>query len=87
MHYTDMMFNIVPTLHKNSFHLDWMDLACLAFIAGVLSKSFVKQLYSHPLVPLKDPRFAESQDIYVAPDQYVETATARGIDHKPGGAH
>jgi hypothetical protein len=87
MHATDLDFNIMPNLHHNNFHLDWMDLACAAFIGGVFAKAFFNQLLSHPILPQKDPRFAESQDIYVMPDQFVESATARGIDHKPGGAH
>ena len=93
MHFEDMSFNIMPVLHPDGYHLDWQDLGCAAFIGGVLSKIFFKNLLSHPILPQKDPRFAESQDIYVAPathetgDQFVEAATARGIDPKNGGGH
>ncbi|MDB6023384.1 MAG: hypothetical protein JWQ04_3241 [Pedosphaera sp.] len=87
MHFNDMSFNIMPVLHKTGYHLDWMDLACMAFIGGFLAKVFLKELNSHPIVPQQDPRFAESQDIYVAPDQFVEAATAEGINHKSGGGH
>ena len=90
MHFVDMSFNIIPVLHKGGFHLDWMDIACMAFIGGLLAMYFLKQLNSHPIMPQQDPRFAESQEIYVGqPDQYVEAATARGINGKnePGGGH
>ena len=88
MHFMDMSFNIIPVLHPANFHLDWRDLACVAFIGGVLSNFFIKQLYAHPIIPQKDPRFAESQEIYVPhPDTYVETATSTGIDPKIGGHH
>ncbi|MDQ6631750.1 MAG: hypothetical protein M3Y82_08310 [Verrucomicrobiota bacterium] len=65
MHYTDMQFNIGPVLHPNGFVLHWMDIACMAFMAGVVAKVFLKNFNSHPPYPQKDPRMAEGQDIYV----------------------
>ncbi len=88
MHFVDLSFNIIPVLHPENYVLHWMDLACMAFIGGLLAKIFIRNLYSAPIVPQQDPRFAESQDIYVpTTDQFVETATARGINHKKGGGH
>ena len=87
MHFVDLSFNIIPVLHPDNYHLNWMDLVCVAFIGGLLAKVFITRLYSHPIVPQKDPRFAESQEIYVPSDQWVEAATARGINHKDGGGH
>jgi hypothetical protein len=81
MHFTDMSFNIVPVLHPENFKLHWMDLACMMFIGGLLTKLFVKQLNSAPIVPQKDPRFAESQDIYVEP------VSMAGAKAKTGGGH
>jgi hypothetical protein len=80
MHFNDMSFNIMPVLHPGGYHLDWRDIACMALIGGVVSKYFLGQLNSHPILPQKDPRFAESQDIYVAP---------AGLDagHETGGGH
>ncbi|HZV35277.1 MAG TPA: hypothetical protein VFB72_11945, partial [Verrucomicrobiae bacterium] len=85
MHWVDMAFNVVPALHKGNYHLDIMDVGCTAFIGGFMVWTFLKQLYSHPIVPQRDPRFAESQEIYVPADEYVEAATAKGINHKGGG--
>ncbi|MDB6125696.1 MAG: hypothetical protein JWQ71_4689 [Pedosphaera sp.] len=84
MHFVDISFNIMPVKHPQGFVVHWMDLACLAFIGGVLATVFLKYLNAHPIIPQKDPRFAEAMDIYVG-DQYVEAATARGIDPKHGG--
>ena len=81
MHFVDMSFNIIPVLHPDNFHLDWLDLACMAFIGGILTKIFLKQLHSHPIVPQKDPRFAESQEIYVPPDRLAGTAAKEGGGH------
>jgi len=87
MHFLDMSFNIMPVLWPDNFHLGFTDIACLAFIGGVLAKMFIINLNAHPMLPQKDPRFAESQDIYVTPnrggDAYVQAATARG--HEGGG--
>jgi hypothetical protein len=80
MHFMDMSFNIVPVLHGDNFHLDWMDLACMAFIGGFLANRFISQLNSHPILPQKDPRFAESQDIYVP-------AAGLAPASKSGGGH
>jgi len=77
MHYFDLSFNIVPVLHGENYHLDLMDIGCMALIGGILSKMFVSNLNASPILPQKDPRFAESQEIYVTPNVKPET----------GGAH
>jgi hypothetical protein len=76
MHFVDLSFNIMPAKHPNGFVLHWMDIACMAFIGGVLVKVFLKALNSHPIIPLKDPRFAEAMDIYV--DSAVKPETGGG---------
>jgi hypothetical protein len=73
MHFVDLSFNIMPSKHPDNFTLNWMDLACMAFIGGVLAKVFLKALNSHPIIPQRDPRFAEAMDIYVAPRTSPET--------------
>lgn len=64
MHFCDMSFNIMPVLHKDGFVLHWMDLACMAFIGGVLSFVFIKYFTSHPPYPLKDPRLGEALGVH-----------------------
>ncbi len=81
MQFTDLSFNIVPVIHPENFKLHWMDIACMMFMGGLLTKLLVKQLYSAPIVPQKDPRFAESQEIYVEP------ASLAGAKAKTGGGH
>jgi hypothetical protein len=71
MHFCDLSFNIMPILHPDNFVLHWLDLACVAFIGGVLSKVFLKALNGHPAYPQKDPRIAEALGVYVPPDHYV----------------
>jgi uncharacterized membrane protein YpjA len=67
MHFIDLSFNIMPVLHPDGFVLHWLDVACLAFIGGVLATVFLKFLNSHPAFPRKDPRFAEALNVYIPP--------------------
>jgi hypothetical protein len=78
MHFVDISFQVMPAKHPNNFMLHWMDIACMMFICGVLTKVFLKDLNSHPIIPQKDPRFAEAMDIYVAP---------AGAKPETGGGH
>ncbi len=73
MHFCDISFQVMPAKHPDGFVLHWMDIACMMFIGGVLAKVFLKDLNSHPIIPQKDPRFAEAMDIYVAPDAKPQT--------------
>ncbi len=80
MHFIDMSFNIMPPLHAGGFHLDITDLGCMAFMGGVLSWVFLKNLNAHPVFPQKDPRIAEAMDVYVPPGGLARAA-------KSGGGH
>src|SRR5579859_3889442 len=62
MHFIDMSFNIIPVHHPDGYHLDIMDVGCMAFIGGIVAMYFLNQLNKYPVVPQRDPRFAESQD-------------------------
>lgn len=77
MHYCDMAFNIGPSLHPNGFVLHWMDIACLLFMVGLLTKVFVKNFLAHPPYPQRDPRMAEGLDIYVPSSSEISTAPSR----------
>jgi hypothetical protein len=64
MHYCDMSFNIMPVHHTEGFKVHWMDIACLAFVGGVLTKVFLSYLQKHPAYPIKDPRLGESLGVH-----------------------
>jgi hypothetical protein len=66
MHYCDMAFNIMPKINPDNFRLNWTDLACLAFFAGVLSLVFIKYFKNHAPYPVKDPRLGESLGVHHA---------------------
>ena len=60
MHFCDLSFNIMPIPHPDGFVLHWLDLACMAFIGGVLAKIFLAMFAKHPVYPLRDPRLKEA---------------------------
>ncbi len=96
MHYLDMSFNIMPLIHPEGFPLRWawLDLACLALIAGVLIKAFLKKYASCAPFPVKDPRLIEAMGLYhpvptqISGGELDETEEfADGVPNTPGGKH
>lgn len=75
MHFLDLSFNIMPVLHRDGFVLHWLDIACMAFMGGVLAIWFLREFRAHAPFPQKDPRMAECLGIYSV------TAPATGGDH------
>jgi hypothetical protein len=52
-------------MRPDGFELHWMDLACLAFIGGVLALVFIRYFKAHPPFPQKDPRMAEALGVHL----------------------
>lgn len=67
MHFCDMSFNIMPVMHPDGFYIHILDLACMAFMGGLLAKIFLKSFAAHPPYPQRDPRIAETMGVYVEP--------------------
>lgn len=65
MHFCDLSFNIMPVLHPNGFVVHWLDLACMAFMGGVMAMVFIRNFKAHPPFPQRDPRMAECLGIYL----------------------
>jgi hypothetical protein len=59
----------LPVSNPGGFPLQWiwLPLGCGAFMIGFLCKAFVKQFLAHSPYPVKDPRLAESLNVYVPP--------------------
>jgi hypothetical protein len=55
-----MAFKIMPVIHPEGFRPHYLDLACFAFIGGVLALAFMRSFTRHPAYPLRDPRLGES---------------------------
>lgn len=76
MHFMDMQFNIMPVLHTEGYVLHWLDIACMAFFAGVLSKIWIGWYFKYPPYPQRDPRIAETMGVYVRPESESGIAVA-----------
>ena len=60
MHLIDLYWLIMPTLHKHDVHLSLLDLTTLMGIGGLFVAVFGWQLRRHALIPVRDPRLADS---------------------------
>jgi hypothetical protein len=58
MHYVDMYWLVMPT--RGAFHFSWMDLTAVAGIGGIVLWLFYRRFAKYPLVPVKDPKLADS---------------------------
>ncbi len=76
MHFCDMQFNIMPVLHPEGFVLHWIDISCMAFFAGLLFKVWSSWYFRYPPFPQKDPRIAETLQVYVPPQEVVAGSRA-----------
>ena len=59
MHYVDMYWLIMPN-RDGGLHLSWMDLTAVAGIGGIILWMFYTRFAKHPLVPVRDPKLADS---------------------------
>jgi hypothetical protein len=55
----------MPALHPDGFALRWLwlDAGCFAFMAGLLSRVFLKKYARHAPYPVKDPRLIEAMGL------------------------
>jgi hypothetical protein len=60
MHYVDMYFNVMPEIHPTGPSPALADLGALLFLGGALAWIFIRNLFNHPICPLRDPRMGEA---------------------------
>jgi hypothetical protein len=60
MHWVDVYWLVMPTLHHHGVHLSWMDLTATVGLGGILLYFLRNRLVSRPLVPVNDPGLEES---------------------------
>lgn len=63
MHWADLYWVVMPTLHKTGVSLSWMDLTTWLGVGGIFLSIFWKRLASAPLVPVGDPNLQKSMDV------------------------
>jgi hypothetical protein len=60
MHFFDLYWIIMPTLHKHGIHFSWMDLTAMIGIGGIFIWYFWSRFLKGPLVPVNDSKLADS---------------------------
>jgi hypothetical protein len=79
MHFTDMTYNIKPVIDPEGHGISLggfvQSIAALAFMAGLLSKQFLKSFIAHPPFPQRDPRIAEAMGVYVELESEADSKT------------
>ena len=60
MHFVDLYWQVMPTLHPEGFRPSVLDLAALVTVGGCFVAAASWLLRRQALVPLRDPRLAES---------------------------
>jgi len=60
MHYMDMTFNVMPEIHPDGPSPALADLGAWLLIGGCLAMLFIRNLFDHPVCPLRDPRMGEA---------------------------
>ncbi|NJL28411.1 MAG: hypothetical protein HC897_11250 [Thermoanaerobaculia bacterium] len=60
MHYVDIYWLVMPSLHAEHFQIHWLDAATLVGVGGLFIGALGWTLRGQVLVPVRDPRLAES---------------------------
>lgn len=74
MHFVDVSYNVLPTLHPDDFPWRWTDAACFAFLGGTLGWLFLTSLARHPVYPIRDPRLKEALSDHEVPPPAIAEA-------------
>ncbi len=60
MHYVDIYWLVMPTLHHEAFHISLLDFTCWLGIGGLFLAVLGTLMQRGALIPVKDPRLQES---------------------------
>jgi hypothetical protein len=60
MHWLDLFWIAIPSLHHHNAVFSWMDLAGFFGIGGIFLWSVLHRFASQALVPVNDPRLEKS---------------------------
>ncbi|MBT5873124.1 MAG: hypothetical protein HOH43_06865 [Candidatus Latescibacteria bacterium] len=59
MHFADLFWHIMPNFSQHGVHIGLLNIALPLGIGGIWFAVFLMRLKSRPIIPQKDPRFAE----------------------------
>ncbi|MDX1672085.1 MAG: hypothetical protein R3211_07070 [Balneolaceae bacterium] len=59
-HFVELYWLVMPVLHEHGIHFSWLDLTALLGLGGIFFGLFFRKFRKHKLVPVNDPKLAES---------------------------
>lgn len=62
MHFVDLYFIVMPTMHHHGLHPHWLDLTCALGMGGISAFLFVRRYLGAPGVAHKDPQLIASME-------------------------
>ena len=60
IHWLDIYWIVMPTLHHHGFHFSWLDVSTACGIGGIFVFMFWRIFAAKPIIPLGDPGLAKS---------------------------
>jgi len=60
MHFVEVYWIAMPILNHHGVHVSWMDITTLVGLGGIFFGLFFQRLKKHNLIPVNDPKLAES---------------------------
>ncbi len=60
MHWVDLHWNVLPNLHKHTWHFHWLDVSTMLGIGGIFIWYFWRTYRSNAPIPVKDPKLSAS---------------------------
>jgi hypothetical protein len=60
MHWVDLYWIAMPSLHHHGVHISWMDFTTMIGIGGIFIWLMWRKLSANPLLPVNDPRLEKS---------------------------
>ena len=60
MHWIDLHWIVMPSLHHHGMHLSWVDFSSLIGLFAIMFGLFLGNMRKAPILPVRDPRLAES---------------------------
>lgn len=62
IHWVDLHWLVMPSLHNHGVHFSWMDITTCLAIGGIFIWLLWRKMKSQPLLPVNDPRLGKSID-------------------------
>ncbi len=60
MHFIELYWVVMPTLHKDGVVINWMDVTAFVGLGGIFLYLFFNRFSKHAMIPVNDPKLAES---------------------------